>query len=422
MSSNILRAIEQKPHRLYIIYLITKKSSPNIVSSDLRKIGLSSAGAEIIAQYFDLKIKPMIKAFNLGHIYQDYMSSITRMLAGEKKVRFPEEIRFRLHVHGKTSDEINFIKFMKALGVFDMWASEIVKVYGIKDRIPNDPDTGRQLDFSIVPSVMPWKILESHQRHLIDEMIIDGVKDSEIALHLYEKHDIHIKTNHVKSYREFFFNLNVAELEDQMDIVVAEKENIVYQLQELDTIIERKSSQIENGGLDDNDDSSISNITDMMIARRKLVVRINDLNNVIATINASLSSSTAALGIAKRETYTQMFEEMMGAAYKKFNRYELQNDRAVVDPMLKCVTMMQRIMDMTEKADKLNGSAKELAQAEMINLIQKREEEDKKERMKAVEDIESDFYYDGEDTDISGIAGVDEINAGMPKTTEEEDD
>lgn len=413
MSDNIFKAIEQKPHRLYIIYLMTKKVSPSGIVSNLRKMGLSAAATTTFAQYFELKMKPVMKALGIGHLYQDYISSIVRMLAGDTGIKYPKNMRYRTSVMGNTTDEINFLRFLKAMGVIDMWASEIRGVYGSKERYPIDPDTRKPFAIGTSDASIPWQIIESPQRNLFDEMIVEGMRDQEIAIHATDTLGIVCSQNHIRAYRDFFFNLNIEDLRDQVEIIESEKDNILFQLSELDKEIGKMSSGSSG------DENDISEIADMMVARRKLVLRIADLDGLIANLNANLSEISAAMGLAKRESYNEMFQDMMGSVFAKFKRYEKQNDRAVVDPMSKCVRMMQGIMDMTEKADKLNDSGKVKAQAEMINLIQQREDEEREERLKAIDNISSEHFFDGEDVDLSDIDGLDELNAGMPKAESE---
>ena len=401
-SASVL-AVEQKPHRVYIRYLMTKKWAPSKIQHNLFQLGLSSPIEEVMTQYYHSMIKPLIKKYNLGHIYQDYNNYVSGE-KGAKKKRHPDELNFRTNIGVSIDDQINFLRFINDLGVNEMWQNELYLFYGDRDRVPSDPMTGKAL----IPSFsrrsgLPWSIVQSPHRYLVDEMILEGVPDSRIIEMMRQKYDTKIASYDISMYKAAFFSVQMLDIRDQLKSLDAEKQNLQHHIKGIDSAIKR----IESGEAGE----STETIPDLLSKKKALYTRVNDLGTNIRSLNASFSEAAAKHKGSKDKTRLEMFEEMMDVTYQKFKRLSIHNDRDVIDPLYKLTRMMSLELDLVEKARDMDLKNRDGAQVEMIRLIHAREEELEREREYTEQTLSeyADNVLYGSEIDASEILGLDEL-------------
>lgn len=412
-TSKSVQVIEQKPHRLYIRYLLTKKWSPRKIRENLYKLGLSSSNDDSIERYYNIMIKPMIKKHKLGHIYQDYDSVLARK-SDKRTQRFPTELNFKLELGNDVDTQINFLKFINEIECEDLWRNEFYNFYGRRENVPTDPDTGKSLMEKFnKQSQLPWSIIQSPKRYVVDELILEGLSNARIIRHMQEHHNIRIQSYEILMYRSSFFNVTMIDVREQIKFIEVERQNILFHIQNIDTRI----TKIEGGKLPDPN----STISDLLIEKKSLFSRLSDLDNSIRSLNAQHNEAAANRLAGDTINYEAIFAEMFAKTYDKFTFMAKQNDRDVVDPMYKLTKMMGAQYAAMEQAKEagLKGNLK--TQSELINLITDRidelEEEDK-EAQKALGNFEeSNVGFGDEEVEMSDIMGVE--NLGQPEEDNE---
>lgn len=394
-----VKAINQKPHKFYIVYLITKKWSPKKIISNLHQLGLSAVTQESLMQYYNVAIKPEIKRFNLGHIYHDYSGRMIK--SPDYKWKNIPELSFRAELGDNIDDQINFLKLIKYLEVEKLWGAELYTFYGKKEKVPTDPDTGLCLIESFGSrNHMPWSILNSPYRYVVDELILEGVENYSIQEHMEKNYDLKISADAIKMYKLGFFSLKLTDIKEKIKSIEVEKYNLIYHVKNIESEIKRQ----ENG-----ESSGEDSVPELLLKKKSLYGRIGDLDNMIKTLTANFSETAARQKIAKGASYRDIFEEMMEETYSKFKKLSKHDDRAIVNPMFKLTRMMSIEFDLLQKAKDLELRDSDGAQAQLIQFVTERIEEVGDKEESEIERLEGEKYRLEGNLEMDDIEGLEEI-------------
>lgn len=403
-----VKSIEQKPHRLYIRYLLTKKWSPNQIIADLKQLGLSSPIEAGLIKYYKALIRPIIRKHKLGFLYQDFDNYIADREGPQNGVRPPREISFRIDVGNNIDTQIAFLRLIGDLGVADLWQNELFIFYGKKESVPTDPETGKSLIGSFLSGSMPWDIVNSPHRYVIDELILEGVSAPRIKEYMSKNHKLKLHTDEIRMYKIAFFSIETSDIKDSLLLLEAEKQNVLHHIKSIDANLRRVDQGI----------SVDETVPEMLVKKKALYTRVSDLESSIKMLQSKFSEKAAGLRSAKTKSHAQMIEEMVEKTYAKFSHFSNYEDRDAVNPMYKLTRMMGLSLEMLEKAKdaELRGSVG--GQAEMIRLITEREDTLAEEYLDKEKRLKEEKHIIDSDLDESDIMGIDELTNSLEEDGE----
>lgn len=405
-TSMVIKAVDQKPHSMYIKYLISRKWSPARIRQNLINLGLSSPTEDIIERYYEISVKPLIRLCKLPHVFQDYDNALASE-RHKKGRRFPPEIKFRLTFGDDPDEQFRFIQFIKMLEVDFIWQTELVTFYGKKENVPTDPDTGLCAIESFTPTGhIPLSILTSPHRAIFDEQMLEGVTSRRIAEYMRKNFNMDLDEKSIELYRQAFFGVQMHDTKSKLMVLRAERENLVLEIKNIESKLSRVDLDVS--GYTEGD------ATSLIKTKKDLVRRVSELDTNIGYLNADFTEAANAQKRSITKSKEDMATEMMNQLFSKFSMMAQHNDRDVIDPLTKLVKGFGISLDNIERAKQMDSKAMGGGQSALIALIAERERSAHEERMKLLAELDehANHIYTGvgeEDIDVTTIGGVDEL-------------
>lgn len=400
----IVNAIELKPHKMYIRYLMAQRYSPGKIKSELVSLGLSAPSPEALERYFFTAVEPIIKKHKLAFLYAEYKNKMLMKGDKDRRRQYSMTINYKEEVMKDPSVEIHFLRFINELGVIEAFGPELLRLYGKVENVPNDPETGQSFTAKIKHfKEMPWDILDSPYRHIIEELLLQGVDQEGIISYMETSYNVRIRTKELSLYRRVFFSVERFDKTSQLRVMTAERENLLHDIKQVDNWIAESDRGVYKG------DKSMSNL---MQDRKSLYSRVSGLDATIKAVQAATSETLIKQNTAENDGYIAMFEDMIQTSYNKFKRFAQMNDRGVVDPLFKLTSMTQKGYDMLLKARENELKGKSMNQAQLINMITSRENELLEEQLREAEatgQFNAHNLLKGHVLDPDLIEGVEEL-------------
>lgn len=414
--SKAVLIIESKPHVRYIRYLLTKKTSPRFISSELYKIGLSAASESVMIDYYFAVIDPLVKSFGLSKIYSDYRKKLTqRKLKSPDKCQFVYDIlKYKLQVAENADLAARFCEFVKALEIDAIWMQEIFQAHGCKtenmpvnkagERILNVSSPGRAVD----------KILNFEHRHVVEQLILEGVPDTRIAKYCRETLKSKITDNDVALYRTIFFNTQLNSIEKNIEILNNEKRALTAILSDV------------NRGIGRFRDADIGT---RKTYRDQLKIRVNELDETLRTLkmaHTDIAYNKNQLDVANIE---KMFGDIIMKSHERYNELNAQHDRDIPGLQSQVVKIMatayDKWMDARERIGPNGGISKDKDVQTQFGEIYKKRLDDiiSEDKEKANEALKAAGFSEfEEDIDLNEIEGVDELGINVTDAEELDED
>lgn len=386
----VVETIEEKPHLLYIRYLLTKKYSPAFIKRELWRLGLSAPHEGHLATYYLAVIDPVIEKFKLKSVYQDYKLRIMQKSA--PKGYKDEILNFKVTFDGKNEAlRIQFCKAIKELGLEEMWSPEIVRAYGgTIENLPLDENGERIIKH--LPNHNVEKILLHPKRVYIDQMLLEEIPVNRISKILQERFQVKFEHYEIAQYARVFFNYR--------------RKNIEELVQRLE--VERNSVQAQLDLLDYDDNLSIG---EKIAIRMQAEQKLEQLDENIKVLKAAYTDASFRQGALESTDLKKAWADVFYRSYERFLAYDKYKDRDIVKALEGSVKMMGYAQEHIETVegvaggtDKRNGDADKGKQNAALQLYRQRYEEfmQKQEQEQTGGETPEILTEDTDDPDVEG--------------------
>lgn len=375
--SLVVGAIDAKPHKIYIRYLLVQRYSPSKIKKDLIALGLSAPHENALERYYYLVIEPIVKRHKLGFLYAPYKEAIQNKGTKKYSNRFSMVINYKKDIMNDPDLEIRFLRLISDLNIIEAFGPDLIRQYGKLENVPNDPETGKSFVEHLTRyKEMPWEIVESPYRHIIEELLLEGSDYTGIIAYMDKNYNTRIRMSSLNLYSKIFFSVDRFDRNNQLKTLLAERENLFHEIRKIDAAL----GQIDTGTY-----SGDSGIPELLQEKKTLYSRVTGLDETIKSIQTVMTDIGIGQQRADNSSYAEMFDTMIQTTYSKFQQFSKMNDRGIVEPLYKLTKMMQNNYDMLQKAkaDDIKGAGH--AQAELIRMVNQREQEAMEEDIKAYE-------------------------------------
>lgn len=397
---NTVKNIESKPHVPYIRYMLSKRYSPTVIKKELFRLGLSAPHEPNLSAYYLCVIDPLTKAFGVSPLYADYKNKLLR--DNNTRGDFSKDIlNYRLHIDNDLDMQVKFNKFIKYLGVGDLWLNEIYKFHGNASNLPVDENGQRILDSSTTFKVVD-KILLHPKRYLIDKMILENVPDLRIAEYFKTKLNVNINRYDIACYKRSFFNVGVQSIEERIQALESEKGSLEQLLSDID--VTEEYADMDLG--------------ERLLIKRQSETRIEELNDNIKTMNSMYSEFAFRSAVEEKNDFLGMFSDIVVRGYSRFIQLDGYKDRDVVDPLVKTAKMMAFAHDKVEtirNAEGGKGITDTHSQGVIMELYKQRMDEIANTEIKRANEELAQIDPEGLDPLISldEIDGIEELGTNI---------
>lgn len=408
--SLIISTIESKPHKMYIRYLLVQRYSPGKIKSELVSLGLSAPHEGPLERYFFMVIDPLIKKHKLGYLYAAYKDRMMVKKEENKGKKFSLVLNFKEEIMKDPETEIRFLRFISELGVIETFGPELLRLYGKLENVPNDPETGKSFTEHLTRyKEMPWDVVDSPFRHIIEELLIEGMDNNGIVAHMDTHYNVRVRPSAIVLYSKIFFSVERFDKTSQLKVMLAERENLFHDIRQIDNWIAESDRGSYKGD---------KTMPQLMQDRKSLYSRTQGLDTTIKAMQAQTSEVAVKQTQSLNDGYVEMFQDMMDITYSKFKRLAVMNDRGIVEPLYKLTRMAQNSYEMLVKAKENALKGNTMNQAEMIRMVTERENDNMDDQIKALE-ISSGF----DPQNLIGSVDIDpRIIEGLEELMKEEED
>lgn len=332
-----IKSIEDKPHVLYIRYLLSKRYSPIVIRKELQKLGLSAPHEPNLVAYYMIVLDPVIKALGVGKLYADYKNKLLRK---NKRGDFAKNIlNYRIDLGQDLDMQVNFNKFVKEIDISELWLNEIYKFHGRATNMPVDENGKRILQTTSALKTAD-KILLSPKRYIIDKLILENVPDARIAAYCKENIKLQINDYDVICYKKVFFNVRTNSVEDRIHALECEKNSLETLLSDID-----ESSEYADIAMGEK-----------VSLKRQTQQRLDELNDNIKTLNMMYSEFAFKSATQDQCDFETMFTDIVCRAYNRFTQLDNYKDRDIIDPLFKTAKIMSFAHDKVESIKLSNTS------------------------------------------------------------------
>jgi hypothetical protein len=405
----IISHIENKPHAVYIRYLLTKRYSPRAIKGELFRLGLSAPHEPSLTAYYLAVIDPVIRKYGLSELYATFKGKV--LSKSNKPNDFSKDIlNYRLHIGDDKNLQMEFNKMVKELNIDDCWIGEIFKYHASVEDMPVDENGLRILQVTN-PNKNIEKILMNKNRYIIDKLILENVPDSRIAKYCREQWKLAVSDVDIRSYKVQFFNVKTRSIEENIHIL----ENEINSMKEF------------LSDLNNTENYSDMTVGELMMAKKQTEERLVELEDNYKTLTSMYSEFAFKSATEMQYDFEEMFRDVVSRAYKRFCDLDAFKDRDVVDPLMKTAKIMQSAHDKYETVrdtSKNSGNGNDRhSGGVMMELYRGRLDEIAKEQIeKANQELQA-AGIDILDADINPelIGGIEELGMNF-ETNEEENE
>lgn len=335
-----IRSVEDRPHVLYIRYLLTKCAAPSTIHRDLMGLSLSAPTEEGLRRYWEVVCMPEVKRFGLTKIYQGYF---TKMARPQKPHSF-DRLSFKLQVAKYPKLITPFCLFVRELGVGDFWVREIVRGIsgagsgsGSADAIPRDERGVPILEYTEASGYQ--SVLACGKRELVERCLLEGMSARRASEFLRVNHRLELHPKAIASYQRYFFNVRRRALEETLDGLRLDLEALDEEIAALEA--------------DDSEDDLSARMTKLS----SLNVRRQSLRSMIRDATMNYSEDSFHQGTAETMDTAEMFQEIVRRSYRRF----LYMDQFKTPEAGKSLYEIVRTMDMA--AERASPSGRQSADA-----------------------------------------------------------
>jgi hypothetical protein len=377
-----VRSVENKGHVRYIKYLLSKRVPPLSIRKELSRLALASPEKATLSTYFTSILWPIIEECNLEDYYTDYLN---RFINGTREKGVSPILNFDVSFEDKHADRVAFCKFIREIGVEDMWSREITRYYGGVHNIPQDESGERIIKANVTRSVE--NILTCPRKFVIDKLILENVANTRICKYMWDKYQIKINDQDLSSYRKFFFNFERRSLEEIIEQLIAEQNSIKSDLEILETNAEYS-------------------LGDKLAISSQYKHRLKFLDESIKDLNAKYSDVSYQQGVDDKLDIQGIVEDIVQRGYTRFKFLDRYRDRDVVRPLsdvskilFSAIDKLAQLEEFKSKHDNAVTDKDKNVQQVLIQLYQESYE-------RHVEEAKTKL---GDDPDKVAIEGLDEV-------------
>ena len=334
---DVVESVEKKPHAIYLKYLLSKRVGPMMITSEMRKLGLSCPSVQYLKRYFQIQIEPLVKKNGLTSLYADYRAKLNGRRVTKKKDATKNEyisdiLKYAIDIGDDEVLQTKFCSFVRDLGVETPWAWEITRYHKTVENFPKDGNGVRILSASL-NKVNIDRIASSPNRYIVEKLLLENISNARIAKYCAEHLKEKISEKDISAFREVFFNTQLNSLEDNIKMLRSEKD---YQISMLSDI-KQKSNEYET-----------MTVGEKAEAERNINRRINELDENLRALGAAYNDLTYNAKAEAENNFEEMFADVAKRAYRKYCSYDNANDRDVASSLAQVSKVMIAAHDKLE--------------------------------------------------------------------------
>ena len=369
----IVKRLEKKPYIRYLRYLLTKGYSPAAITSSLNSLGYPSVSSGNILTYFETAILPIVKKFKIKKVYSRLLKNLEQgktdyQIISYKDLSYDPEL------------QLSFLKFLNKMDVICLWGTEVRSYYASAGcEIPTGdegPLVSGDCSLSNVHSV-----LAHPKREIIDQLLIDGYSIDKTLKKLRDDYQVKgINRPEILTYSKCFFNYQqktLIDLSEQIENDIDELEGELEQLEKAEISLPQK-----------------------YIAKQEMERRLQFLRQSLKAAKSEGSMLAFNYASIELKDVIKAFKDMFVSTKQLYDFHKNFTERENVPTLNMLVKNMQIISEQMMKLLDKDSEGKVLTQQSLIEILNKKHEEELK--AKEIEAL-------GEEVEFEEIMGSENV-------------